>query len=139
MFHLYFSTMKYHRLNRMKKHQMMDIIFITIAAVLCGAEDWYDIEDFGEIKKEWLKTFLTLENGIPCHDTFNRFFAKLDPRSFEKCFVSWIMSLQGVTKAQLISIDGKTIRGAKENGKKSPVHIVSAWASENKLINILKF
>ena len=130
----YFSTMKDHRMNRMKKHQMMDIIVITIAAVLCGAEDWYDVEDFGEIKKDWLKTFLTLENGIPCHDTFNRFFAKLDPRSLEQCFAAWINSLQGVTQEQLISIDGKTIRGAKENGKKSPVHIVSAWASENELV-----
>ncbi|MEJ7780193.1 MAG: ISAs1 family transposase [Daejeonella sp.] len=129
----YFSTMEDHRLDRKKKHDMLDIIAITIAAVLCGADDWYDIEDFAEIQEPWLKTFLTLENGIPSHDTFNRFFAKLDPRSFESCFADWVSSLEGITKEQLISIDGKTIRGAKENGKKSPVHIVSAWSSENEI------
>lgn len=129
----YFSTMKDHRLDRKKKHDMLDIVVITIAAVLCGAEDWYEIEEFGEIRQPWLKTFLRLENGIPCHDTFNRFFAKLDPVSFELCFTTWVNSLEGVTKEQLISIDGKTIRGARQDGKKSPVHMVSAWASENEL------
>lgn len=129
----YFRTMKDHRLDRKKKHDMLDIITITIAAVLCGADDWYEIEEFAEIRESWLKTFLTLENGIPSHDTFNRFFANLDPISFERCFAAWVNSLEGITKEQLISIDGKTIRGAKQDGKKSPVHIVSAWASENEI------
>lgn len=129
----YFSTMEDHRLDRKKKHDMLDIITITIAAVLCGAGDWYEIEEFAEIRESWLKTFLRLENGIPSHDTFNRFFAKLDPKSFERCFVGWVNSLEGISNAQLVSIDGKTLRGAKHNGVKSPVHIVSAWAGENQI------
>lgn len=112
---------------------MLDIIAITIAAVICGCEDWYEIEEFGETNEPWFKTFLMLENGIPSHDTFNRFFASLDPDSFESCFRAWVNSLEGTIKDQLISIDGKTVRGAKEHGKKSPVRIVSAWADENEI------
>jgi hypothetical protein len=130
----YFSTMKDHRLDRKRKHDMLDIIAITIAAVVCGAEDWYEIEEFAVANEPWFKTFLTLENDIPSHDTFNRFFANMDPAAFERCFMDWINSLEGITKDQLVSIDGKTIRGAKENGKKSPVHMVSAWADKNELI-----
>lgn len=129
----YFSTMKDHRLERKKKHDMLDIICLTIAAVICGCEDWYEIEEFAETNELWFKTFLTLENGIPSHDTFNRFFASLDPVTFESCFRAWVNSLEGIIKDQLISIDGKTVRGAKEHGKKSPVHIVSAWAGENEI------
>lgn len=130
----YFSAMKDHRLDRRRKHDMLDIIAITIAAVVCGAEDWYEIEEFALVNESWFKTFLTLENGIPSHDTINRFFANMDPATFESCFTAWINSLEGITKNQLISIDGKTIRGAKENGKKSPVHMVSAWADKNELV-----
>lgn len=129
----YFSTMKDHRLDRKRKHDMLDIIAITIAAVICGCEDWYEIEEFAETNEPWFKTFLTLENGVPSHDTFNRFFASLDPDTFEGCFRAWVNSLEGIIKDQLISIDGKTVRGAKEHGKKSPVHIVSAWADENEI------
>ena len=129
----YFSTMKDHRLDRKRKHDMLDIIALTIAAVICGCEDWYEIEEFAETNELWFKTFLTLENGIPSHDTFNRFFASLDPGTFESCFRAWVNSLEGIIKDQLISIDGKTVRGAKGHGKKSPVHIVSAWADENEI------
>jgi len=130
----YFSTMKDHRLDRKRKHDMLDIIAITIAAVVCGAEDWYEIEEFAVVNESWFKTFLPLENGMPSHDTINRFFANMDPATFESCFTAWISSLEGITRDQLVSIDGKTIRGAKENGKKSPVHMVSAWADKNGLV-----
>jgi predicted transposase YbfD/YdcC len=130
----YFSTMKDHRLDRRKKHDMLDIIAITIAAVVCGAEDWYEIEEFAIANQTWFETFLTLENGLPSHDTINRFFANMDPKAFESCFTDWIRSLEGITTGQLVGIDGKTIRGAKENGKKSPVHMVSAWAGDSELV-----
>ncbi|MDN3584433.1 ISAs1 family transposase [Mucilaginibacter flavus] len=107
---------------------------ITIAAVVCGAEDWYEIEEFAVVNETWFKSFLKLDNGIPSHDTINCFFANMDPATFESCFTDWISSLEGITHDQLISIDGKTIRGAKENGKKSPVHMVSAWADKNELV-----
>ena len=130
----YFSGMKDHRLDRRKKHDMLDIIVITIAAVLSGADDWYDIEEFAEIREDWLKTFLSLENGIPSHDTFNRFFANMNPTAFEHCFQQWIDSIEGLGKSQLISIDGKTIRGAKQGGKPSSIHLISAWASEHEVV-----
>src|SRR5476651_117243 len=106
----YFSTMKDHRLDRKRKHDMLDIIALTIAAVVCGAEDWYEIEEFAIVNESWFKTFLGLENGIPSHDTINRFFSNMDPTTFENCFTDWINSLEGITQDQLISIDGKTIR-----------------------------
>lgn len=130
----YFSTMKDHRLARKRKHDMLDIIALTIAAVICGAEDWYEIEEFGIVNEPWFRTFLTLENSIPSHDTINRFFANMDTETFECCFAGWVNSLEGITRDQLVSIDGKTIRGAKDKGKKSPVHMVSAWAEENELV-----
>lgn len=98
--------------------------------MVCGAEDWYEIEEFAVVKESWFKSFLSLENGIPSHDTISRFFANMDPVTFEGCFAAWVNSLEGITQDQLISIDGKTIRGGKENGKKSPVHMVSAWADK---------
>ena len=113
-------------LNRKRKHDILDIIAITIASVVCGAEDWYEIEEFALANESWFSTFLVLANGIPSHDTINGFFTDMDPATFEGCFAALISSLEGITQVQLISIHGKTIRGAKENGKKSPVHMVSA-------------
>jgi len=77
----YLSSMKDPRLERKRLHQLEDIVFIIIAAVISGAESWNDIELYGKTKKEWLSSFLTLPNGIPSHDTFNRFFAALDPKN----------------------------------------------------------
>lgn len=122
------------RINRNKQHLLIDIISITIAAILCGAEGYDEIQDFGEEKIEWLSTFLVLPNGIPSHDTLNRVFSKMDPLKFEQCFRNWVNSILENNKEQLISIDGKTIRGAKSNGIKSPIHMVSAWASDSNIV-----
>jgi len=130
----YFSGMKDPRINRTKRHLMDDIIFIAIASVLCGCESWNDMEEYGEIKKEWLSSFLELPNGIPSHDTFNRFFAALDAEEFENCFLSWVKSIHQRTHGEVISIDGKTMRGSRNQGCKTATHIVSAWADENELV-----
>jgi predicted transposase YbfD/YdcC len=122
------------RLNRKKQHLLTDIIAIAIAAVLCGMKTYDDIEDFGQIRQEWLKTFLELPNGIPSHDTFNRVFSMMDPLKFESCFRKWAASHFEDPVEQLISINGKTIRGAKSHGVKSPIHMVSAWASESNIV-----
>lgn len=130
----YFSEMHDFRLNRKKQHLLTDIITIAIAAVLCGMKTYDDIEDFGEVRHEWLKTFLELPNGIPSHDTFNRVFSMMDPLKFEACFRKWINSHFEDPVEQLINIDGKTIRGAKSHSVKSPIHMVSAWANESNMV-----
>lgn len=126
--------MKDHRINRKKLHQLEDIVFITIAAVISGANSWNEIELFGKHKKEWLSSFLSLPNGIPSHDTFNRFFATLDPQAFEQVFTNWMKSLVEKYPGDIIAIDGKTIRSSKGKGFHSATHIVSAFSSHNQLI-----
>jgi predicted transposase YbfD/YdcC len=114
-----------------KQHELLDIVAISICGVICGADSWEEIHEYGRIKEEWLSSFLVLPNGIPSHDTFNRVISSLCPKKFEECFSSWVSSLIEAT-GDVISIDGKTICGAKVNGK-SPIHMVSAWASEHNL------
>ena len=130
----YFSEMEDPRVERTKRHLLDDIMFITIAAVLSGAQGWNTIEEYGKAKKEWLETILELPNGIPSHDTFGRVFAALDADKFEEIFLKWIRSLQQNTDGELVSIDGKTIRGSRIGGSKYVTHIVSAWADKNDLI-----
>lgn len=129
----FFENLEDPRIERHKKHLMLDIIGISICGVICGADSWNEIEEYGIMKKDWLSTFLVLPNGIPSHDTFNRLFGNLCPEQFEKCFGDWVNSISDLIIGQLISIDGKTIRGAKINGR-SPIHMVSAWSSENDLV-----
>ena len=130
----YFSGMNDPRIDRTKRHQMGDIIFIAIASVLCGAESWNDMQEYGEIKEDWLSSFLELPNGIPSHDTFNRFFAALDPQEFEDCFLSWVSSIYQHTHGEVVSIDGKMMRGSRQHNCQSATHIVSAWANKNSLV-----
>lgn len=131
---LYFSDMKDPRIDRKKLHSLEDIVFISIAAIICGAEGWNEIEEYGKSKKEWLSTILPLPNGIPTHDTFNRFFAALDPEEFEGRFIKWVQSISAVNKGEVVCIDGKTMRGSRGSGTHSATHIVSAWASDNEAI-----
>ena len=133
-FLMYFSEMKDPRVERTKRHLLSDLMFITIAAVLSGAETWNAIEDYGLAKQQWLKTILELPNGIPSHDTFNRLFAAVDPNEFERVFLKWIKSIQKQTDGEVVSLDGKTMRGTRINGSKYATHIVSAWADKNELI-----
>ena len=120
-------------MDRTKEHLLEDIIFITIAAVICGAETWNDIENYGKLKKEWLGQYLQLPHGIPSHDTFNRFFSSLDPVQLEDSFLEWVRSVSELTAGEVVSIDGKTLRGSRAAGSKSVVHMVSAWANVNQL------
>lgn len=130
----YISSMKDPRIDRKKLHQLEDIVFITIAATLSGAESWNEIELFGNQKKQWLSGFLALPNGIPSHDTFNRFFGMLDPIEFESCFSEWVNSLAKVYSGDIVSIDGKTIRGSRGKGVHSAAHLVSAWSKNNQVV-----
>lgn len=119
-----------------KQHELIDIIAISICAVISGADTWEEIEDYGIAKQKWLNTFLNMPNGIPTHDTFNRVISSINPDQFESCFRKWISSIIEPTGG-VISIDGKTIRGAKVNGK-SPIHMVSAWSSKNLVLGQVK-
>src|SRR6266581_9788535 len=130
----HFASLKDPRVERTKRHKLLDIIIIAICGMICGAEGWVEIEEFGKEKEAWLKTILELPNGIPSHDTFGRVFARLDPVKFEECFFQWVQSLNE-TIAGVIAIDGKTLRRTHDgaNGKKA-LHMVSAWAAENRLV-----
>jgi predicted transposase YbfD/YdcC len=115
-------------------HLLIDIVIITICAVICGANNWVEIENYGHAKKEWLETFLELPHGIPSHDTLMRLFARLKPNELQQCFLSWIEAVTNITKGQVIAIDGKTLRSALERGQKGAIHMVSAWATKNRLV-----
>jgi len=115
-----------------KRHKLIDIITIALCAVICGADTWEDIEEFGDTKKEWFERFLELPHGIPGHDTFARVFASMNPKEFQQAFLRWVEAVQTVTK-RIVAIDGKTLRRSHEKNK-SPLHLVSAWALENKMV-----
>jgi predicted transposase YbfD/YdcC len=117
------------------EHLLIDILLITICAVICGAESWVDIENHGLAKESWLRTFLELPNGIPSHDTFERLFARLRPEELQQCFLNWVQSVFEITDGQVIAIDGKTLRGSFERGcKRAMIHMVSAWATHNHIV-----
>jgi predicted transposase YbfD/YdcC len=121
------------RINRRKAHDLVDILVIAICAMLCGAEGFNDMEDFGKAKRDWFKTFLGLRNGIPSHDTFNRVFAALDPKEFLDCFLRWTQSLREVVPQEIVALDGKALRRALSRGQ-NVKYIVSAWAASNGLV-----
>jgi len=115
-------------------HNLSDILLIGITSVVCGAETWKQMVEFANSKEDFLRDFLELPNGIPSEDTINRLFSSIDSSQFESCFIDWVNSISDISKGQVIAIDGKTLRGAKSKGKKSPVHMVSAWANQNNLV-----
>jgi len=129
----FFSDIEDPRIDRTKDHLLADMIFITIAGVICGADSWNDIENYGKSKESWLKQFLKLPNGIPSHDTFNRLYSAIDPKQLEASFIHWVNAVSNITEGEVISIDGKTICGSRRKDAKSFVHIVSAWAHVNHL------
>lgn len=121
--------------HRNFRHNLGDMLTIAILGTICGADGWAEIERFALAKEAWLKTFLELPNGIPSHDTFARVFALLDPERFEACFSEWISSLEIDLKNEIIALDGKTLRGSgNKRQKKNALHLVSAWATKNRLM-----
>src|SRR3954463_15577640 len=131
----HFADLTDPRIDRTRLHELIDLVAIAICAVVAGADSWDDIEDFAKAKHDWLKTFLTLPNGIPHHDTFRRLFERRDPDQFRKCFLRWIEALQEVTGRRVVAIDGKTLRRSFDRAKgKSALHLVHAWATANHLL-----
>lgn len=131
----HFSNLEDPRVDRTKLHKLLDILVIAICAVICGADNWEEVELFGQAKEAWFKGFLELPNGIPSHDTFWRVFAKLDPAQFQQSFVSWISSVSSVTHGQVIAMDGKILRRSQDQTLgRGAIDMVSAWAAENHLV-----
>lgn len=118
-----------------KRHKLIDIITIAICGVICNADTFAHIVEFGNAKYDWLKQFLELPHGVPSEDTFERLFARIDPEEFKNSFMNWINAISKLTKGEIIPIDGKTLRRShdKSNGK-SAIHIISAWASANGIV-----
>lgn len=129
-----FAQVEDPRQERTKLHRLRDIIILAICGVLCGADGWVEIEEFGKAKEAFFTTLLTLHNGIPSHDTFGRVFALIDPKQFEASFVQWVQGISQRVKG-VIAIDGKTLRRSHDHeSEKKALHIVSAWAVENRLV-----
>lgn len=131
----HFSSLPDPRDNRGKEHLLQDILVIAICAVISGAEGWEDIAEYGRAKKSWLNTFLALPHGIPSADTLARIFARLDPEQFQNCFMSWVKTIGTRLEAEIINLDGKTLRHSDDKStQKKAIHLVSAWASHSRLV-----
>jgi predicted transposase YbfD/YdcC len=133
-FEHHFQDLPDPRIERARKHPLINIVFVAVCGVLCGANSFAGIHEFAIDRRNWLARYLDLTNGIPSEDTLARVLARLDPGAFEKCLLSWIQAVQEVTENRLVAIDGKTVRGSsdQETGR-AAIHMVSAWATENKL------
>lgn len=129
----YFQTIPDPRTGPAQRHELLDILMISICAMLCGAESFTDIALWGRCQHDWLKTWLALPNAIPSHDTFNRVFGLIQPSEFAACFQSWTQALRQAVAGELIAIDGKTLRGSRAQTQ-GPVHLVNVWAASNRLV-----
>ena len=130
----WFSELEDPRVGHNIQHVFSDLLAIAILAVICGAEGWVEVAEFGRCKEDWLKTFLHLPSGIPSHDTFGRIFSKIRPDQFERCFLNWTAHLAKLKK-RLVAVDGKTLRSSFDHAnEKSAIHMVSAWCQENHLV-----
>lgn len=121
------------RLQRNRKHELIDILTIALCGVLCGSNTWEQIAVFGLAKKQWFERFLALPNGIPSHDTFYRVFSLLNPTAFAECFGRWMTAACAATGLVPVAIDGKSARRAKRGTATGCLHHVSAWATDNGL------
>lgn len=130
----FFSEVEDPRLDRHKLYPLNEILLTTLCAKICDAESWEDIQDFGEAKLEFLKKYLPYKNGIPSHDTFARVFSLLDPKQFKACFIEWMKGLK-LQPAEIVSIDGKTLKGSFDSrDEQKAIHMVSAFASNARLV-----
>ncbi len=131
----FFEPLEDPRGKQGREHDFLSIVMIAILATIAGAEGWDDIELYAESHQVWLKELLELRNGVPHADTYRRVFALINPEFLQNCFLDWVRQIVTQTKGEVIAIDGKQSKGSYDrNQKKSAIHVVSAWASENRLM-----
>jgi predicted transposase YbfD/YdcC len=128
----HFGSLPDPRVNRTRDHLLLDIVVLALCGLLCGADDWVAIAEFGRAKEAFFRQWLPLPHGIPSHDTLGRVFAALDPAAFEACFRAWVQDLVTQHAGQVVALDGKTLCGSADApaGRRA-IHMVSAWASAN--------
>jgi len=128
------------RETKNKKYPLIEVIVIAFLAVMSGADGWESIERYGVMREKWLRKFLSLAEGIPKHDVYRRVFGAIKSELLESCFMNWVRDIKQNIKREVIAIDGKTIRGMltksrfKAGTEVQPIHLVSAWATENRLV-----
>jgi len=127
-----FGCLKDPRVERTKKHLLLDIIIIALCGVISGSQSWEEVEDFGNIHEDWFASFLELPNGIPSHDTISRVFSALEPNALQECSINWLKKLKNLLPETVIPIDGKTLRrsGCKRTSQKA-LHVINAWSCAN--------
>jgi predicted transposase YbfD/YdcC len=131
----HFDSLEDPRIDRCKLHKLSDILFLTVCAMISGANDFVAVQKFGHAKRAWLDKFLELPNGIPSHDTIGRVFSLMNAERFIECFIAWVQTIHEVTPGQFVGLDGKTVRASLDRASgQNPLHVVSAWASENRVV-----
>ena len=135
MLQKFFETLSDNRQQAKVRHNLLEIVVMTICAVTIGCEYWYQIQEYCKHQVNWFREMLGLElkNGVASQDTFRRAFASINPKEFEKLFTLWVRSVCKKTEGEIVSIDGKSIRASRDVGD-SPLHLVSAWANKNQLV-----
>ena len=131
----HFSELPDPRIERCRQHELLDIVFLSVCAVLSGADGWEAIEEFGEAKLAWLRRYVPFTNGIPRHDTIARVMSRLDPEALQRSFIGWMQAVVQVTAGEVIAIDGKTLRRSFDTAtRKAALHMVSAWGCANGVV-----
>lgn len=131
----YFGELPDPRSGQNVRHPLLSVVSIAICALICGADNWVDVEMFGHAKRGWLESFLALPHGIPSHDTFGRVFRYLNPEAFAASFQAWTEALCQLTAGEVVAVDGKQVRRSKDGllGREA-IHLVNVWASDNQLV-----
>ena len=131
----YFAVLEDPRIARTRHHELLPILVMSLAGIICGAQGWDDLEDFAEMKADWLGELFDLPHGTPSADTFRRVISSLDTEQFEACFRSWILDVASSFKGEVIALDGKSVRGAFEKASRStPLHLMQVWAARQRLV-----
>ena len=130
-----FSGLEDPRIDRTKRHSLMNVLVMALCGTICGAEGWDELVDFCDSRRRWFETFLDMPNGVPSADTFRRVFERLDPTAFQERFTKFVSGLARDLSGEVVAIDGKTLRGLVERaGKEAQLHLVHVWATSQKLL-----